>query len=149
MNCAQAGIELIKKFEGCKLTAYQDGGGVFTIGYGHTAGVHSGQAITQGQAEQFFADDLAHTVKGVNAALGHIQARQAHFDAFTAFSFDLGAGDGGFGGSTLLKKYLAGQDCSSEFLRWSFDNGKLVPGLVIRRMAERQLFRGKSWIDLM
>ena len=46
----QAGLALIKQYEGCRLAAYRCAAGVWTIGYGHTAGVHSGMTITQAQA---------------------------------------------------------------------------------------------------
>lgn len=48
----QAGLKLIMQFEGCRLTAYQCAAGVWTIGYGHTAGVTQGMTITQAQAEE-------------------------------------------------------------------------------------------------
>ena len=51
-------IALIKKFEGCRLTSYQDSVGVWTIGYGHTAGVKRGMKISQAQAEKYLTEDL-------------------------------------------------------------------------------------------
>ena len=65
MRTSQNGINLIKKFEGCRLTAYKCAAGVPTIGYGHTAGVKMGQAITQAQAEGFLKDDLIKYEKNV------------------------------------------------------------------------------------
>ena len=59
MRASQRLIDAIKKFEGCGLTAYQDTAGVWTIGYGHTAGVKKGDKITAYQAEQFLMEDLA------------------------------------------------------------------------------------------
>ena len=55
----QAGLALIKQFEGCRLAAYQCSAGVWTIGYGHTAGVHKGMKITQAQAEEYLKHDVA------------------------------------------------------------------------------------------
>jgi hypothetical protein len=54
----QTGLNLIKDFEGCVLTAYDDGVGVLTIGYGHTQGVTWGQTITQAQAEELLTEDI-------------------------------------------------------------------------------------------
>ena len=62
----QAGLELIKQFEGCRLTAYQCAAGVWTIGYGHTAGVKQGQTITQAQAENFLKQDCENFERYVN-----------------------------------------------------------------------------------
>ena len=53
-----AALNLVKQFEGCRLNAYQDSGGIWTIGYGHTLGVKAGQAITEAQATEFLKQDL-------------------------------------------------------------------------------------------
>lgn len=63
---SQAGIDLIKSFEDCRLTAYQDSVGVWTIGYGHTNGVYAGMTITQAQAEEFLRSDLKTAENAVN-----------------------------------------------------------------------------------
>ena len=55
----QAGLALIKQFEGCRLAAYQCSAGAWTIGYGHTAGVHKGMKITQAQADEYLKQDIA------------------------------------------------------------------------------------------
>ncbi len=55
----QAGLALIKQYEGCRLAAYKCSAGVWTIGYGHTAGVHSGMTITQAQADAYLQQDIA------------------------------------------------------------------------------------------
>ena len=63
----ETGIALIKRFEGCRLTAYKCSAGVWTIGYGHTSGVHSGQAITQAQADALLRQDLEKFERYVNS----------------------------------------------------------------------------------
>lgn len=55
----QAGLALIKQYEGCRLAAYRCAAGVWTIGYGHTAGIHSGMTITQAQADAYLRQDIA------------------------------------------------------------------------------------------
>ena len=55
----QAGLALIKQYEGCRLAAYRCAAGVWTIGYGHTAGVHSGMTITQARADAYLQQDIA------------------------------------------------------------------------------------------
>ena len=62
----QAGLNLIKQFEGCRLTAYQCSAGVWTIGYGHTAAVKKGQTITKEQAEEYLRQDCVKFEKYVN-----------------------------------------------------------------------------------
>ena len=142
MIISPAGIELIKEFEKLKLNAYQDSGGVWTIGYGHTGSVHKAQQITREQADKYLVDDLRSVSSGVTAAL-HVPVQQCQFDAFCAFAFNVGVQ--AFAGSTMLKKFLAGQDCTAEFMRWVHDGGVVVPGLGIRRMAERLLFMHRDW----
>lgn len=58
MTFTQDGLELLKKFEGCKLTAYEDQGGKLTIGYGHTEGVKFGDIVTREEAETFLKEDI-------------------------------------------------------------------------------------------
>ena len=53
LSISNNGLSLIKRFEGCRLTAYQDSIGIWTIGYGHTSGVAKGQTITQIQADRY------------------------------------------------------------------------------------------------
>ena len=59
MKCSQEGLALIKKFEGCKLKAYKCSAGVWTIGYGHTAGVKEGDVISQPEADKLLEEDIA------------------------------------------------------------------------------------------
>ena len=58
MKIGNSGLQLIKSFEGCRLTAYKCPAGVWTIGYGHTAGVKQGMTITQEQADNYLKSDL-------------------------------------------------------------------------------------------
>src|SRR6185295_17828064 len=87
----QAGIELIESFEGLRLTSYQDSVGVWTIGYGHTRGVRSGQTITQQQAQAFLQQDLGVAEAAVNGHNLTLTANQ--FAALVSFTFNLGGGN--------------------------------------------------------
>ena len=66
LNISENGLNLIKSFEGCHLTAYRCPAGVWTIGYGHTAGVYEGMVITQEQADKFLFEDVQRFVNAVN-----------------------------------------------------------------------------------
>jgi lysozyme len=133
------GLALIKRFEGCRLAAYQDSVGVWTIGYGHTHGVKSGMTITQEQADNYLRAD-ANTAGADVSRLVKVDINQNQFDALTSFVFNLGAG--ALAGSTLLKKLNAHDvaGAGNEFLRWTHAGGEELPGLVKRRTAERALF---------
>lgn len=134
-----AGFSLIKMFEGLRLTAYQDSVGIWTIGYGHTAGVKPGQVITSSEAENLLIKDIASTEAGVRK-LVPAACTENQFSALVCFAFNVGVGS--LSKSTLLKKFIAGdiQGAADEFLRWNKAGGKALPGLTNRRVAERQLF---------
>lgn len=142
MNISTAGIALIKHFESLRLEAYQDSVGIWTIGWGHTEGVQPKQIITSGKAEEYLSSDI----RRFEAAVTNLVKRpikQAQFDSLTSFAFNLG--QNALATSTLLKKLNAGDDPSNEFLKWCLAGGKALPGLVLRRMAERLLYLGRDW----
>lgn len=136
---SQSGINLIKKFEGCRLTAYLCPANKWTIGWGHTDGVKQGQVITQAQADALFLKDVQEFVDGVNK-LVKVEINQNQFDALVAFSYNCGLG--ALENSTLLKYVNAKQfeKASAEFDRWNKGGGKVLPGLVRRRNEEQALF---------
>ena len=133
MKTSQKGIDLIKSFEGCRLTAYKDAVGVWTIGYGHTGGVKSGQKITQAQAEDFLKADLAKFEKAVDAL--NMVFNQNQFDALVSFAFNCGAGN--------LNKLCKGRtkaEIASKMLLYNKAGGKVLAGLTRRRKAENELY---------
>jgi lysozyme len=140
MNCSQCGIDLIKRFEGCKLKAYQDIVGVWTIGYGHTgADVVPGMVITQEKADDCLESDLAKFEQGIEDAL-EVEVTQGQFDAMCSFAYNLGLH--ALKGSHLFKYVNAGEFdlASKEFVKWARAGGVVVEGLLRRREAERDLF---------
>lgn len=140
MKCSNAGIRLIKNFEGCKLRAYRDIVGAWTIGYGHTgADVAPGQAITQVEADQLLAADLRGFEQCVLDAV-EVELTQNQFDALVSFAYNLGCR--ALAGSTLLKLLNAGntEAAAQQFARWNKAGGKYVAGLARRRRAEREMF---------
>jgi len=138
MQTSQAGIDLIKRFEGLRLKVYTCPAGVKTIGYGHTAGVTMDTLpITEEQAEAFLVEDLKKFERGVLSTV-KVPLTQGQFDALVSFAFNLGLG--ALQGSTLLKRLNASQPCADQFERWIFANGVAMPGLRRRREAERRLF---------
>ncbi|MGQ1888284.1 lysozyme [Serratia marcescens] len=142
MQTSKTGRQFIKGFERLRLKAYPDpgtGGKPWTIGWGHTKGVMQGDRITQEQAEQFFSDDLAVFELTVNRAIKRPMT-QNQFDAMVSLAFNIGGS--AFAGSTLVKKFNAGdiQGAVNEFPKWRSSAGKVMPGLVKRRAAEREMF---------
>lgn len=138
---SQAGLDLIKQFEGCRLVAYQCSAGVWTIGYGHTAGVHRGMKITQAQAEAYLKQDVAKFEKYVNNA-SYVpftdKLNQNQFDALVSFAFNLGQGN--------LMKLCKGRTINQvpvAMPQYCKANGKTLPGLQRRRKAEATLYNKK------
>lgn len=136
---SQAGIDLVKRWEGCRTKAYKCPAGIWTIGYGHTGTVQSGMSISYDKAEELLRQDLQRFEKAVKT-LVRVPLSQNQFDALVSFTYNVGAK--ALGDSTLLsllnqKKYLPASD---QFLRWTKANGKSLPGLVLRRNEERDLF---------
>ena len=143
----EEGFKLLTAFEGCELTAYDDGGGVWTIGYGHTGeDVYPGLTISQTQAEELLRIDLEKFESFVEDAV-EAQLNDSQFSALVCFCFNVGPGTDGFGGSTLLKLLNQGsyQGSANQFPVWNKVNGQPWLGLTRRRLAERALFLGKPW----
>src|SRR5690606_24208153 len=121
--------------------AYQDTGGVWTIGYGTTdpTVAFEDNTITEDEAEQWLANDLAEAEAAVRVHT-KIELTQEMFDALVSFVYNVGPT--AYKKSTLLKKLNKGDylGAADEFPRWNKDNGKVVRGLTIRRAKERAMF---------
>ncbi len=134
--------EIIKEFEGLKLEAYKCPAGVWTIGYGHTAGVKPGQKIDLQDAEAMLLDDMMDADDCIGDWVD-IELTDNERAALISFIFNLGCG--AFRGSTLLKLLNADGDrnaIAAQFLRWNKAGGKVLNGLTRRREAERKMFLG-------
>ena len=147
MNISQEGLDLIKKFEGCELKAYQDSVGVWTIGYGHTKGVEEDQEITQDEAEDMLASELDE-YEGYIRDMVECDLEQCQFDALVAWVYNLGPTN--LRSSTMLKRLNANDldDVPNQIKRWDKAGGKVLAGLVRRREAESLLFEGKEWQEI-
>ena len=138
-----AGINLIKEFEGLRTKAYKDVAGIWTIGYGHIKGVLEGMVIDAERALGFLRDDLKMTEDGVTKAVGTAPTTDNQFAAMVALAFNIGLGN--FKNSTVLREHLAGSPAAANaFLMWdkATVDGKLTPiaGLKRRREAEAELY---------
>ena len=143
MKISQKGIDLIKKFEGCKLQAYLCPAGVWTIGVGHTKGVKKGMVITQQQAETFLKDDIK-PIETLLNGMG-INYTQNQFDALTSWIYNLGIG--AFKSSTMYKYIVARRkdvEIADQMVRWVNAGGKPLLGLKKRRAEEANMFLGKD-----
>lgn len=125
---------LIRNFEGLRLAAYQDGGGVWTIGFGHTGDIWPGQPITAGttitldQATEFLKQDSAPLFRLV------LDKHPIAAAAYVSFGYDCGIG--------ALERVLAGKANLTEFIHDR--SGNVEPGLVSRRNLESALIEADS-----
>lgn len=159
MNISDKGLSLIKSFEGFRTEAYQDSIGIWTIGYG-TIRYPSGAAVNQfdecsdEQAEEFLRHDVKSFVDGLNKRISGIYLTQQQFDSLVSFCYNLGLA--AFDSSTLFKKlkvnpndetiYKYSHDepaGSCEFTKWIRAGGKVVNGLLRRRMIEADFYNSK------
>lgn len=149
MHTSDEGFELIKKFEGCELEAYQCAAGVWTIGYGHTKDIQEGDKWTEEKAEFMLWRELEDEYEHYINALVTAPMNQCQFDALVSWVYNLGPAN--LKASTLLKKLNAGdyENVPSQIKRWNKAtvNGerKVLPGLARRREAEALMFEGKPW----
>lgn len=140
MKTSQRGIDLIKGFEGCRLTAYKPVSTelYWTIGYGHYGpDVTPGMRISSAQAEMYLRADLEKFENAVNATGLKLNPNQ--FDSLVSFAYNCGTGN--------LKKLVTGRtltQIADAMLAYNKGGGKVLPGLVKRRQAERALFISNS-----
>ena len=139
-SISQKGLNLIKEFEGVRLKAYRCPAGVWTIGYGWTRGVKSGDVWTRAKAEQMLVEGVKPYVASVVAAIGNAKTSQNELDAMVSFTYNVGPAN--FRKSSVLRYHLQGKKASAAdaFLSWTKAAGKTLPGLVRRRKAERALY---------
>lgn len=140
MSVSDQGVELVAKFEGCRLEAYKCPAGVWTIGYGHTAGVKPGDRLTSGEeAKRLLKEDLKKYGNYVNdcvkKGLITFPLNQNQFDALTSFCYNCGNGS--------LQKLVTGRDAGTvaeKLPSYNKGGGKVLPGLTRRREEERRIF---------
>ncbi len=136
---AQA-VELVKKFEGCKLKAYLCPAKVWTCGYGATgADVGRGTVWEQADADQRLADDLRKFAIAVDHMV-RVRVTEGQRAALISLAFNVGSV--ALKESTLLKLLNAGDyhGAGDQFARWNKGGGRVLTGLVSRRAAEQELF---------
>ena len=144
MLVSNLGVDLICDFEGKRLVAYDDGVGIWTIGFGTTIypngiRVKKGDTCTEAQAKAYMQNDLKKFEHAVNDAV-NIPLNQNQFDALVSLTYNIGAA--AFSKSTLVKKLNAGDisGAADQFDVWINAGGKRMQGLVNRRSKEKLLF---------
>lgn len=141
----QALLDLLAEFEGVRYEPYLDTGGVATIGIGHVIKSNERwiKSLTEAQVQDLFWFDMTPVMQYVS----HLGVPLADHQQLALCSFIFNVGLGAFKKSTMLRKLQVGdiEGAANEFGRWIYDNGKVINGLVRRRMAEKLLFLGQDW----
>lgn len=143
---SKAGQCLTERFEQCRLMAYHgaaDAPNVWTIGWGHTFNVVEGMTCSQVEADQWLTEDEASAITDVKTHVT-VPITQGEFDALVDFAINVGRGN--LNNSTLLKDLNAGDlaAAAKQFELWDHADGKVVAGLLRRRLAEEAEFNGIS-----
>ena len=139
METNSLGIALIKKFEGSRLEVYKDIAGFLTVGVGHRCSLPEGTIITQEQADAFLRSDLVSAENDIKSCVS-VDLTDNEFSALVSLVFNIGGPN--FRSSTMLK-FLNQNDkagAANEFPKWDHAGGRVVQGLLARRLAERSLF---------
>lgn len=144
MSVSDKGIDLICDFEGKRLAAYDDGVGIWTIGFGtikypNGVRVKKGDTCTLEQAKEYMRHDLIEFEHIVNSSV-KVPLNQNQFDSLVSLAYNIGSN--AFKSSTLVKKLNAGdyQGAADQFNVWVNAGGKRMQGLVNRRDKEKLLF---------
>lgn len=136
-------IDLIKKYEGFRPQSYQDSVGVWTIGYGTTRingePVKAGMTITEDQAIQYVQLEVNKLWSQIEQVV-KVPINDNQMNALVDFAYNLGFN--ALKTSTLMRYINQSkfEQAASEFGKWVYAGGKVLPGLVKRREAEKQLF---------
>ena len=157
MKTPEAGIDLIKSFEGCHSSPYRCPASLWTIGYGHVLYPEQAKLKTDNRAsyplkpehsrvwdadeiDALLEVDLQRFEGGVLRLCPAAADNDRHFAALVSFAFNVGLGN--LQSSTLRMKYNRGDfdGAADEFLKWDKSGGKVLAGLTRRRIAERFLF---------
>lgn len=157
MKISEAGIQLIKSFEGCHNTPYRCPATLWTIGYGHVLypdqarlktpertayplNAEHNRTFDYDEIDELLEKDLVRFSDGVLRLCPAGADSQPHFDAMVSLAFNIGLGN--LQASTLRMKYNRGDytGAADEFPKWNKSSGKVLQGLVRRREAERVLF---------
>lgn len=135
----QAGLDLLKSFEGFRGEAYLDPVGIPTIGYGFTKGVLMGDKMTTIEADARLQQEVAEFENGVKAMCTRLPTEN-QLAAMTCLAYNIGLH--AFGGSTVLRRHDAGElyAAAGAFILWNRAGGREMPGLTRRREAERALY---------
>jgi lysozyme len=140
MNKHNIALGLIKRYEGFRLAAYKCPAGIWTIGYGRTAGVKPGDVTTVAKEEAYLLTEITKIDLFLNKVVVPHQTPQ-QMAALISFVYNIG--QSAFASSTMLKLINADKpatEVAQQFARWNKANGKVLKGLTTRRAEEASYY---------
>lgn len=139
------GLALIKRWEGLRLEAYQDVGGIWTIGYGHTRTARAGMRVTEAEADELLRADLRVFESAIDDTVD-VAMTDNQFAALVSWCFNVGVP--AMRRSALIRRLNAGDydAVPAELARWNKVRGKAVSGLSNRRAAEAGLWARGAFV---
>jgi len=138
-------IEIVKRFEGCRLTAYRCPAGILTIGWGETLGVKDGDVWTQEQADAVLRKRVGQFMLATLRRCPQLHVElQDRLAACTSLAYNIGVG--AFGASSVCRKTRRREfsGAADSFLLWNKAAGRILRGLTLRRQAERLMYLVKA-----
>ncbi len=142
-NALPLACDLARQFEGSRLSAYQDSGGRWTIGYGRAEGVYPGMTCSQDEADAWLEEAMGAVLAAVRT-LVTVTLNDNQAAALADFAYNVGVG--AFEASTLLHLLNEGdyEAVPGQLARWVRAAGFVLDGLVRRREAEAALWNATA-----
>jgi lysozyme len=165
MKLSQAGADLMHRYEGCRNRPYLCPAHIWTIGYGHVLYQQQirlpmmkkeGESVqirkeypladsdnrvwSKEEINALFATDVASFERGVLRLVPGVSGRQGAFDALVSFAFNAGLGNLQRSQIRIRANRGEWEGAAESLMDWTKGGGRVLPGLVKRREAEKALF---------
>jgi lysozyme len=142
MDSLLLSVKIIKQFEGCRLKAYQDIVGVWTIGYGETLNVKAGMVWTQQEADSALIRRVGWFMSSVLKSCPQLHLEPPErVAACVSLAYNIGVGAFRVSSVCRLSKQREWEKAAKSFLLWNKAGGRVVRGLTLRRITESNLFK--------
>lgn len=157
MKTSPEAIKLIKHHEGVRLKPYRCPALLWTVGVGHVIDpAHAkvpfeerrnlpipdgwNRVLGMDEVDAILAKDLGRFERGVARYCPSALNSQGRFDALVSFSFNVGLGNLQRSGLRMKTNRGEFEEAAEEFMKWTKAGGRVLPGLVKRRLDEQRLY---------
>lgn len=157
MKVSDAAKKMIKHHEGVRTRPYRCPALLWTVGVGHVIDPNHikvpfeqrkslpipdgwDRTLTMAEVDAILAQDLARFERGVARLCPAVIGHQGPFDALVSFAFNVGLGNLQRSGLRMKTNRGDFEEAADEFMKWTKAGGRVLPGLVKRRMDEKALY---------